>query len=41
MPLVVNWLDKVLMDPDNESNIEKVRKEVNEFMLQFALYPEM
>lgn len=41
MPLIVNWLDKVLMDPDNESNIEKVRKEVNEFMLQFALYPEM
>ena len=41
MPLVVNWLDKVLMDPDNDATIEKVRKEVNEFMLQFALYPEM
>ena len=41
MPLVVNWLDKVLMDPDNDATIEKVKKEVNEFMLQFALYPEM
>lgn len=41
MPLVVNWLDKVLMDPDNDATIEKVKKEVNEFMVQFALYPEM
>ena len=41
MPLVVNWLDKVLMDPDNYATVEKVKKEVNEFMLQFALYPEM
>lgn len=40
MPQVVNWLDKVLMSPDDESVIKTVRGEVNEFMLQFPLYPE-
>ena len=39
MPQIVNFLDRVLMDADNESTINKVRGEVNEFMLQFPLYP--
>jgi len=41
MPLIVDWMDKLLMDSDNESTIKKVRGEVNEFMKQFPLYPEM
>lgn len=41
MPLIVDWMDKLLMDADNEGLIKKVRGEVNEFMKQFPLYPEM
>lgn len=41
MPLIVNWMDKLLMDADNNDTILKVRGEVNEFMKQFPLYPEM
>ncbi len=40
MPEIVNWLDKVLISPDDESVITKVRGEVNEFMKDFPLYPE-
>ena len=32
MSQIVNWLDKVLMAPDNEDVIKAVRGEVNEFM---------
>jgi glycine hydroxymethyltransferase len=39
MSQVVDWLDKVLMDADNDNTIANVRNEVNEFMLQFPLYP--
>lgn len=41
MSQVVSWLDRVLMQPDDEALIEKVRGEVNEFMTQFKLYPEL
>ncbi|MGN6568833.1 MAG: serine hydroxymethyltransferase, partial [Flavipsychrobacter sp.] len=41
MPQIVNWLDRVLMQPDDEALIEKVRGEVNDFMAQFKLYPEL
>lgn len=41
MPLIVDWMDKLLMDADNEGTIKKMRGEVNEFMKQFPLYPEM
>ncbi|OJU75832.1 MAG: serine hydroxymethyltransferase [Bacteroidetes bacterium 47-18] len=41
MEQVAVWLDAVLMQPDNEDIIAKVRGEVNEFMQQFPLYPEM
>ncbi len=41
MEQVAVWLDAVLMQPDNEDMIAKVRGEVNEFMQQFPLYPEM
>ncbi len=40
MPQIVNWLDRVLMAPDDEAIINKTRGEVNEFMAGFQLYPE-
>jgi glycine hydroxymethyltransferase len=40
MQQIVNWLDKVLMSPDDETVINAVRGEVNEFMDSFKLYPE-
>ena len=41
MPTIVNWLDRVLMSPDDESLIRTVKGEVNEFMTGFPLYPEL
>lgn len=41
MAQVVNWLDRVLMSPDDEALIATVRGEINEYMSGFALYPEM
>lgn len=38
---IVQWMDELLMDADNEALISKVRKEVNGFMGQFPLYPEL
>ncbi len=40
MPQIVDWLDRVLMSPDDEQVINTVRGEVNEFMNSFSLYPE-
>jgi glycine hydroxymethyltransferase len=40
MSEIVNWLDRVLVAPDDESVIAAVRGEVNEFMAGFPLYPE-
>jgi glycine hydroxymethyltransferase len=40
MPTIVDWLDKVLMDADNEDITKSVKGEVNEFMKGFSLYPE-
>jgi glycine hydroxymethyltransferase len=40
MPVIVSWLDKVLMNADNEHVIAEVKNEVNSFMKDFALYPE-
>ncbi len=41
MPQIVEWIDKLLMDADNEGLQKSIRGEVNEFMKQFPLYPEM
>jgi glycine hydroxymethyltransferase len=41
MQFVVNALDKALMNPDDETVLAGLRKEVNEFMHQFPLYPEL
>ncbi|HET9056567.1 MAG TPA: serine hydroxymethyltransferase [Chitinophagaceae bacterium] len=41
MSFIVESMDKVLMNADNETIIETVRKDVNSFMKQFPLYPEL
>jgi len=41
MAQVVNWLDRVLMAPEDEGLLATVRGEVNEFMKAFPLYPEL
>ena len=41
MPFVVDSIDKVLMNADDAAVITAVRKDVNAFMEQFILYPEM
>lgn len=41
MPFVVNAIDQVLMNADDAALIAKVKGQVNEFMGQFELYPEM
>ncbi len=41
MQFIVNMVDNVLMNADDENVINTVRKQVNEFMGQFSLYPEL
>ncbi|MEJ7766404.1 MAG: serine hydroxymethyltransferase [Chitinophagaceae bacterium] len=41
MQFVVDAVEKVLTNADNESAIQSTRKQVNEFMEQFPLYPEL
>ena len=41
MQFVVNAIDKALMNADDEKVISAIRGEVNEFMRQFVLYPEL
>jgi len=41
MQFVVNAVDNVLMNADDENIINAVRAQVNEFMSQFSLYPEL
>src|SRR6266571_4361327 len=41
MITVVELIDKALMNADNDTVLESLRKEVNAFMLQFPLYPEL
>ena len=41
MQFVVNCIDKILMNAEDTSVINAVKKEVNAFMTQFVLYPEM
>jgi glycine hydroxymethyltransferase len=38
---IVNWLDKVITAPDDEHVVATVKGEVNEFMMNFPLYPEL
>ena len=41
IPFVVESIDKVLMNADNETLLAETRKDVNKFMEQFVLYPEL
>ena len=41
MQIVVDMVDKVLMNIDNENVITEVRNDVRSFMDQFPLYPEL
>ena len=41
MEFVVELIDRSLVNADNEHELESVAKEVNEFMKQFPLYPEL
>jgi glycine hydroxymethyltransferase len=41
MQIVVDMVDKVLMNIDNENVITEVRNDVRSFMEQFPLYPEL
>ena len=41
MKVIVKFIDRVLKNPDNDQNLETIRKEVNEFCLSFPLYEEI
>ncbi|MEA3424682.1 MAG: serine hydroxymethyltransferase [Bacteroidota bacterium] len=41
MPFVVDAIDKVLMNADDTAILNSVKKDVNAFMEQFVLYPEL
>jgi glycine hydroxymethyltransferase len=41
MQFVVNAIDKVLMNADDTTIIQSVKQDVNDFMTQFILYPEL
>lgn len=41
MQTVVDFVDKVLMNMDDEKTISSVKNEVKDFMKQFVLYPEL
>jgi glycine hydroxymethyltransferase len=41
IPFVVDSIDKVLMNADNETLLAETKKDVNKFMEQFVLYPEL
>ena len=41
IPFVVDAIDTALMNADNETVLANTRKEVNQFMEQFVLYPEL
>jgi glycine hydroxymethyltransferase len=41
MTTIVDMIDRALMNADNETALAALRKEVNGFMVQFPLYPEL
>jgi glycine hydroxymethyltransferase len=41
IPFVVDAIDTALMNADNETVLTNTKKEVNKFMEQFVLYPEL
>ena len=41
MQHIVNWLDRVIMSPDDAQLLKTIKGEVNEFMTGFPMYPEL
>ena len=41
MQFVADTIDKVLMNADDKAVISAVKQQVNDFMTQFPLYPEL
>ena len=41
MSQVVDYIDEALRNPDNDVALESLAKNVNSFMQQFPLYPEL
>lgn len=41
MQFIVDSMDRVLMNTENADLIQQVKKDVNDFMTQFVLYPEL
>ncbi len=41
MEQIADWMDRIIMNIDNETLITQTRKEVNEMMEQFPLYAEL
>lgn len=41
MQIIVNMIDKIMMNIDNEQVVAEVKEEVKTFMQQFPLYPEL
>lgn len=41
MQFIADKVDRILMNSEDENIIQSVRKEVNQFMEQFVLYPEL
>ena len=41
MPFIVNCIDESLMHADDEAFLSNTKKQVNAFMQQFPLYPEL
>ena len=38
MQQIAEWIEKIILDVENETVILKVKAEVNEYMKQFPLY---
>jgi glycine hydroxymethyltransferase len=41
MQHIVNWLDRVIVSPDDAQLLKTIKGEVNEFMTGFPMYPEL
>lgn len=41
MPQIVEWIDTLITHPDDAQKIQAVRSEVNRYMSNFPLYPEL
>lgn len=41
MVRVVEYLDQIIMDPENEKLQTSVKGEINDWMVDYSLYPKM